>query len=191
VFRHSPIAFTYTCWPERRAIDVYVHATSQSVRQRKLVKFLTTIFHLSFSFVLIMTQRPASGGSALMGYGGRCTAGIASEESKKSSTTPVATSVFFKTTRQCLLGVVRRQRLSSQELIPFLHLAARHIASRGDASISHLLLRKPQNEVPERARRESNGWSIRCFIRLDYGRRMRGEYFSVRKMQISILTEFL
>jgi hypothetical protein len=52
-----------------------------------------------------MIQRPASGGSALMGYGGRCTARIASEESKKSSTTTVATSVFFKTTRNVYWGL--------------------------------------------------------------------------------------
>jgi len=55
----SPIAFPYTSCPERRAIDVYVYAASQPVRQRQLAKFLTTIFHLVVSFVLIMAQRPA------------------------------------------------------------------------------------------------------------------------------------
>jgi hypothetical protein len=103
----SPIAFPYTSCPERRAIDVYVYAASQPVRQRKLAKFLTTIFHLVVSFVLIMTQRPASGSSALLGYGGRFTARIASEETKKSSATTVARNVFFKTKRDCLLGIAR------------------------------------------------------------------------------------
>jgi hypothetical protein len=98
----SSIAF-----PERRAIDVYVHAASQPVRQRKLAKFFTTIFHPIFSFALIITQCPASGFSALIGYGGRCTARIVSEETAKSSATTVARSVFSKTTRECLLGVVR------------------------------------------------------------------------------------
>jgi hypothetical protein len=48
-------------YSDRRAINVYVHAASQPVRQRKLAKFFTTIFHLIFSFVLIMIQCPASG----------------------------------------------------------------------------------------------------------------------------------
>jgi hypothetical protein len=63
----SPFAFAYTSCPERRAIGVYVYAASQPVRQRKLAKFFTRIFHLVFSFVLIMIQCPASGCSALIG----------------------------------------------------------------------------------------------------------------------------
>jgi hypothetical protein len=93
--------------PERRAIDVYVHAASQHVGPRELAKFFTGMFHLVFSFVLIITQSPASGFSALIGYGGRFTARIVSEETKKSSPIIIATNVFFKTTRGCLLGVVR------------------------------------------------------------------------------------
>jgi hypothetical protein len=42
------------------------------------------MFHLVSSFVLMVTQRPASGGSALIGYGGRFTARIVFEETKKS-----------------------------------------------------------------------------------------------------------
>jgi len=40
-------------YSDRRAINVYVHAASQPVRQRKLAKFFTTIFHL------IYARRPA------------------------------------------------------------------------------------------------------------------------------------
>lgn len=61
------------------------------------------MFHLVFSFVLIMTQCPASGGSALIGYGGRCTARIVSEETKKSSPIIIATNVFFMTTGERLV----------------------------------------------------------------------------------------
>ena len=60
----------------------------------------STMFHLVFSFVLVMTQCPASGCSALIGYGGRRTARIVSEETKKSSPIIIATNVFFKTTRE-------------------------------------------------------------------------------------------
>jgi len=47
--------------------------------------YVTTMFHLVSSFVLIVTQWPASGSSALIGYGGRFTARIVFEETKKSS----------------------------------------------------------------------------------------------------------
>jgi hypothetical protein len=43
------------------------------------------MFHLVSSFALIVTQWPASGSSALIGYGGRFTARIVFEETKKSS----------------------------------------------------------------------------------------------------------
>jgi hypothetical protein len=60
----SPIAFPYTSCPERRAIDVYVYAASQPVRQRKLAKAFTTIFHLISSLSLaakhIVTPADAS-----------------------------------------------------------------------------------------------------------------------------------
>src|SRR5438046_6803464 len=96
--------------PERCAIDVYVPAASQHFGQRELAKFFTTTFHLALSFVLIMTQCPASGASALIGYGGRCTARIVSEKTKKNSPIIIATNVFFKTTRECLLGFVSSTR---------------------------------------------------------------------------------
>jgi hypothetical protein len=101
LIRRRSIAFPYVSCPESRAIDVYVLVASQPVRQRKLAKFFTTIFHLVFSFVLIMIQCPASGCSALIGYGGRCTARIASAAKEKSSPLIVATNIFFKTTRDC------------------------------------------------------------------------------------------
>jgi hypothetical protein len=65
---------------------------------RKLANFFTRMFHLVFSFVPTMTQRPASGGSALIGYGGRCTARTVSEETKKNSPIIIATNVSFMTT---------------------------------------------------------------------------------------------
>jgi hypothetical protein len=43
------------------------------------------MFHLVSSFVLIVTQWPASRSSALIGHGGRFTARIVFEEAKKSS----------------------------------------------------------------------------------------------------------
>jgi len=50
-----------------------------------------------------MTQCPASGASALIGYGGRCTARIVSEKTKKNSPIIIATNVLFKTTREWLV----------------------------------------------------------------------------------------
>ena len=93
----SPIAFPYTSCPKRRATDVYVPAASQPVGQRDLAKFSTTIFHLVSSFVPIMTQCPASGFSALTGYGGRCTARSVPKETKKNSPIIIATNVPFMT----------------------------------------------------------------------------------------------
>jgi hypothetical protein len=64
---------------------------------KKLAKFFTMMFHLVFSFVPIITQCPASGFSALTGYGGRCTARTVSEETKKNSPIIIATNVSFMT----------------------------------------------------------------------------------------------
>ena len=64
---------------------------------KRLANFFITMFHLVFSFVPIMTQPPASGFSALTGYGGRCTARTVSEETKKNSPTIIATNVSFIT----------------------------------------------------------------------------------------------
>ena len=72
-------------WKDYNVFDLIFHMTAEALCfVKKLAKFFTTIFHLVFSFVLIMTQCPASGFSALIGYGGRCTARIVSEETKKA-----------------------------------------------------------------------------------------------------------
>jgi hypothetical protein len=83
----------------------------------------------------IGTNSGSSGCSALIGYGGRCTARIVSEETKKLL-------------QQLLQG--RPVKLVGTDSV--LAVAARHIASSADASISHLVLRK-QSEVPEIADR--------------------------------------
>jgi hypothetical protein len=49
------------------------------------------MFHLVSSFVLIVTQWPASGSSALIGYGGRFTARIVFEETKKAAANAILT----------------------------------------------------------------------------------------------------
>ena len=91
-------------WKDYNVFDLIFHTTAEALCfVKKLAKFFTTMFHLVFSFVLIMTQCPASGSSALIGYGGRCTARIVSEETKKSSPIIIATNVFFKTTREWLV----------------------------------------------------------------------------------------
>jgi hypothetical protein len=64
---------------------------------KRLAKFFVTMSHLVFSCVPIMTQRPASGFSALTGYGGRCTARTVPKETKKNSPTIIATNVSFIT----------------------------------------------------------------------------------------------
>ena len=64
---------------------------------KRLANFFITMFHLVFSFVPIMTQCPASGFSALTGYGGRCTARTVSEETKKNSPIIIATNVSLMT----------------------------------------------------------------------------------------------
>jgi hypothetical protein len=56
------------------------------------------MFHLVFSFVPIMSQPPVSGFSALTGYGGLCTAGTVSEETKKNSPIIIETNVSLMTT---------------------------------------------------------------------------------------------
>jgi hypothetical protein len=105
-------------WKDYNVFDAIFHTTAEALCfVKKLAKFFTTMFHLVFSFVLIMTQCPASGSSALIGYGGRCTARIVSEETKKSSPMIIAT----KTTREWFVF-----------------------------SISHSVLRKRRNEVPEK-----------------------------------------
>jgi hypothetical protein len=86
-------------WKDYNVFDLIFHTTAEALCfVKNLSKFFTTMFHLVFSFVLIMTQCPASGSSALIGYGGRCTARIVSEET--SSPIIIATNVFFKTTRE-------------------------------------------------------------------------------------------
>ena len=88
-------------WKDYNVFDLIFHTTAEALHfVKNFAKFFTTMFHLVFSFVLIMTQCPASGSSALIGYGGRCTARIVSEETKKSSPIIIATNVFFKTTRE-------------------------------------------------------------------------------------------
>ncbi|HMC25952.1 MAG TPA: hypothetical protein VKH14_10785, partial [Candidatus Udaeobacter sp.] len=64
---------------------------------KRLANFFVRISHLVLSFVPIMTQCPASGFSALTGYGGRCTARTVSEETKKNSPIIIATNVSFMT----------------------------------------------------------------------------------------------
>ena len=91
-------------WKDYNVFTPIFHTTAEALSfVKKLAKFFTTMFHLVFSFVLIMTQCPASDFSALIGYGGRCTARIVSEETKKSSPIIIATNVFFKTTRGWLV----------------------------------------------------------------------------------------
>ncbi len=91
------------------------HATVEALCFVKgFARFFTMMFHLVFSFVLVMTQCPAAGSSDLIGYGGRCTARIVSEEARKSSPVIIAANVFFKTTREWLvfpfLTLVLRKR---------------------------------------------------------------------------------
>jgi hypothetical protein len=62
---------------------------------KRPANFFVTMFHLVFSFVPTMTQSQASGFSALIGNGGRCTAGTVSEETKKNSPIIIATNVSF------------------------------------------------------------------------------------------------
>ena len=63
----------------------------------RFANFFMTMFHLVLSFVPTMTQCPASGFSALTGYGGRWTARTVSEETKKNSPMTSATNVSFMT----------------------------------------------------------------------------------------------
>jgi hypothetical protein len=72
------------------------------------------------SFVPIITQWPASGGSALIGYAGRFTARTVSKETKESS------AIITALTQIAALGAL------------------------GGASISYLVLRRLRREVPEK-----------------------------------------
>jgi hypothetical protein len=91
-------------WKDYNVFDLIFHTTAEALCfVKNLAKLFTTMFHLFNTIVLIMTQCPASGFSALIGYGGRCTARIVSEETKKSSPIIIATNVFFKTTREWLV----------------------------------------------------------------------------------------
>ena len=91
-------------WKDYNVFARIFHTTTDALCfVKKLAKFFTMMFHLVFSFVLIMTQCPASGASGLIGNGGRCTARIVSEETKKSSPIIITTNVFFKTTREWLV----------------------------------------------------------------------------------------
>ena len=91
-------------WEDYNVFVPIFHTTAEALCcVKKLAKFFTTMFHLVCSFVLIMTQCPASGLCALIGYGGRCTARIVSQETKKSSPMIIACSVFFKTTGERLV----------------------------------------------------------------------------------------
>jgi hypothetical protein len=69
----------------------------QPPAEERLAKFFVTMFHLVFSFVPIMSQPPSVRLSALTGYGGRCTAGTVSKETKKNSPIIIATNVSFMT----------------------------------------------------------------------------------------------
>ena len=64
---------------------------------KRFANFFMTMFHLFLSFVPTMTQCPASGFSALTGYGGRCTARTVPKETKKKSPIIIATNVSFMT----------------------------------------------------------------------------------------------
>jgi hypothetical protein len=90
-------------WEDYNVFAAMFHTTAEaSCCVKKLAKLFTTMFHLVCSFVLIMIQCPPSGLSALIGYGGRCTARIVSQETKKSSPMIIACNVFFKTTGEWL-----------------------------------------------------------------------------------------
>src|SRR5205823_9450477 len=62
-------------WKDDNVFASILHITAEGLCfVKRLANFFMTMFHLVFSFVLIMTQCPASGFSALTGNGGRCTA---------------------------------------------------------------------------------------------------------------------
>jgi hypothetical protein len=85
-------------WKDDNVLAPLFHSTAEAFCfVKKLAKFFTTMFHLVFSLVPIMSQPPAPGFSALTGYGGRCTARTVSEETKKNSPIIIATNVSFMT----------------------------------------------------------------------------------------------
>ena len=70
----------------------------EHVSQREFAELFITMFHLVSSFVLIMTQCPASGASALIGNIGRFTARIVSKGTKKDIPIIMETNIPFQTT---------------------------------------------------------------------------------------------
>src|SRR6266480_48733 len=85
-------------WKDYNAFAPIFQATAEALCfVKKLANFFMLSFHLVFSFVPIMTQPRASGFSALIGYGGRCTARTVSEETKKNNPIIIATNVSFMT----------------------------------------------------------------------------------------------
>jgi hypothetical protein len=86
-------------WKDYNAFAPVFQSTAEALCfVKRLANFFMTMFHLVFSFLPTMTQWPASGLSALTGYGGRCTARTVSEETKKNSPTIIATNISFMTT---------------------------------------------------------------------------------------------
>src|SRR5438552_14580408 len=85
-------------WKDYNVFASILHITAEGLCfVKRLANFFMTMFHLVSSFVLIMTQCPASGFSALTGNGGRCTARTVSEETKKNSPIIIATNVSLMT----------------------------------------------------------------------------------------------
>jgi hypothetical protein len=85
-------------WKDYNIFAPVFHSTTEAFCfVKRLANFFMTMSHLVSSFVLIMSQPPASGFSALTGYGGRCTAETISEETKKNSPIIIATNVSFMT----------------------------------------------------------------------------------------------
>jgi hypothetical protein len=72
----------------------------EHVGQREFAELFITMFHLVSSFVLTMTQCPASGASALIGNSGRFTARLVSKGTKKDIPIIMETNIPFKTTRE-------------------------------------------------------------------------------------------
>ena len=85
-------------WKDYNVFASILHITAEPFCFVKgFANFFMTISHLVSSFVPIMTQPPASGLSALTGYGGRCTARTVPKETKKNRPTIIATNVSFMT----------------------------------------------------------------------------------------------
>jgi hypothetical protein len=91
-------------WKDDNVFAAVFQSTAEALWfVKRLANFFVTMFHLVFSFVPTMTQCPASGFSALTGYGGRCTARTVSEETKKNSPIIIATNVSFMTAGEALM----------------------------------------------------------------------------------------